>query len=240
MELKEVIFKRKSIRKYLNKDLEPSLINEILEFIKDIKPLYEDIKVKFDIVNKENVKSMFSWLSNQMIVVYSEKKDGYNENVGFMMQQLDLFLQSKGLGSCWIGIGKIDEGVRSENEELEYVIMMCVGYHEEEYRNGAKDFKRYALSEISDVLDERLEVARLAPSSINNQPWYFVHDGNVIHTYVAIRNLFKKRMLENLLLIDVGIALSHIYVSYSKFEYFKVENIEEKKGFNYLGSFIIG
>ena len=241
LDLKETIYKRKSIRKYKKEMLSNEEINELLEFISSIKPLYEDIKVKFEIVEKEKVKSIFSWLSEQILVAYSEEKEGYNENIGFIMQQIDLYLQSKGIGSCWIGLGKADSAYIDNNDsKLKFVIMMTLGYPNEEFRKDISEFKRNKLSEISDLEDERLEVARLAPSSINNQPWYFVHEENKIHTYVARRNIFYKRAIENLLLIDTGIALAHIYVANKdNFKFYKEMEIKEIKGYNYLGSFTL-
>jgi nitroreductase len=240
MELKEMIFKRKSIRKYNKENLLISDIDDINSFIRNIEPLYKDIEVKFEVVSKNNVKSIFNWLSEEVIVAYSEDKVGCYENIGFMMQQLDLYLQSKGLGTCWIGLGKLDSlPLEIKNNNMKFIIMMTVGYHNEEFRNSSLDFKRNKLEEISDVVDERLEVARLAPSSINNQPWYFVHDENKIHMYIAYRNVFFKRAMENLLLIDGGIALAHLYVEHPNFKFSKEVEIKPRKGYNYLGSFTL-
>ena len=241
MTLQETIYKRKSIRKYLNKDLPINLINQIQECIKSIKPLYENIKVKFEIVDKSQIKSIFPWITQKVIVAYSEDKDGNYENIGFIMQQLDLYLQSIGLGTCWLGLGTLNDKLNIENKEnFKFIIMMTIGYPNEELRNDVSDFKRKSLDKISDILDNRLEPARLAPSSINNQPWYFVHDENIIHTYCAYRNIFTRRSLEKLLRIDTGIALAHIYISNpNTFNFFKVDKINEIKGYNYVGSFTI-
>lgn len=240
MNLKDIIFKRKSIRKYKKESLSIEDINDINLFINNLKPLYEDINVKFEIVNKKKVKSIFNWLSEEIIIAYSEDKEGCYENIGFMMQQLDLYLQSKGLGSCWIGLGKLDSvPLEIKNNNMKFIIMMTVGYPNEEFRNSSLDFKRNKLEEISDKIDERLEVARLAPSSINNQPWYFVHDENKIHMYIACRNVFFKRAMESLLLIDGGIALAHLYVANPNFKFFKEVEIKVIKGYNYLGSFTL-
>ena len=37
------------------------------------------------------------------LAFFSEVKDGYAANAGFMMQQMDLFLSANGIGSCWQG-----------------------------------------------------------------------------------------------------------------------------------------
>lgn len=60
-----------------------------------------------------------------------------------------------------------------------------------------------SLEQITDKPDPRLEPARLAPSAVNGQPWYFAHEGETIHIYCN-----KKGSP-----LDAGIALAHLYVA---------------------------
>ncbi len=61
-----------------------------------------------------------------------------------------------------------------KKKDSEFVIMISFGKSDKMTRD--KDsFKRKRLSEISDVEDEILIPARLAPSAMNTQPWYFKH-----------------------------------------------------------------
>ena len=92
MSLKEIIYKRKSTRKYQDKDVEQEVIDKIYTFINNAKPLYEDIKVGALITSSDEMSTIQPWKSNQVICIYSEEKDGYLENVGFIFQQLDLYL----------------------------------------------------------------------------------------------------------------------------------------------------
>lgn len=43
------------------------------------------------------------------ILFYSEKKDNYLQNIGYLGEQLDLYLTSKNIGTLWFGIGKVEE-----------------------------------------------------------------------------------------------------------------------------------
>lgn len=239
-----MIYRRKSVRSYTGEPVDQETLQKIKEFMINIKPLYPDIKVRTEIMEKENVKCIFPWVTPQVISVFTEDKEGTLENVGFMFQQLDLYLQSIGIGVCWLGMGRLDKKKVAEAEstdDLKFVMMLAFGEPKgEALRNDISEFKRKSLEQISDREDERLEPARLAPSSVNSQPWYFVHDGDTIHAYCAYKNLIAKKVLGDMNRIDMGIALAHMYVAnLDTFNFFKADNVEEIKGYGYIGSFTI-
>ena len=43
------------------------------------------------------------------ILLYSEKKLNYLQNIGYIGEQLDLYLASMNIGALWFGIGKVEE-----------------------------------------------------------------------------------------------------------------------------------
>ena len=241
MELKKYITQRKSTRSYTDTPLDAETLKKIEDFISTIKPLYPQIKTQTKIVSKKDVRSLMKWLPPQVLAIYSEEKDGLYENIGFMFQQLDLYFHSIGLGSCWIGLGKTHKEVSADIQGMKFVILLAFGYPQDtSFRLSAKDFKRKSLTEISDISDYSLEPARLAPSAVNSQPWYFVTDGDYIHTYQNKRSLVAPKMLKNMNRIDMGIALSHMYVSNpDSFEFFSLKEYPEQNGREYIGSFKI-
>ena len=231
-----MISRRKSVRRYLPEPVDGATLQKIETFIAAAKPLYPHIRVQAKIVGRDKVKSLMPWISPQVIAVYSEEVEGCFENVGFLFQQVELYLQTLGLGACWIGLGKVEEAC----DDLPFVIFLAFGYPKGEGQRALSEFKRKPLAEIADRADERLEPARLAPSSVNNQPWYFVHDGDVIHTYCAKQGLIKTKTLGEMHLIDMGIALAHMYVANPEtFRFFKTEQVGEHKGYAYVGSFTL-
>ena len=239
MELKEFIYKRKSVRSYTGEPVNKETLDQILAFAKNARPLYDNIKVRAEIVDKKEVKCILPWITPQLIAIFSEDKEGALENAGFIFQQVDLYLQSLGLGACWLGMGKITPAVDNKvNDGMKFVILMTVGYPKGEgTRNSLNEFKRKSLGDISDQVDERLKPAQYAPSSVNSQPWYFVHDGNVIHVYCVLQGFLKMKMLGDMNLIDMGIALAHLYVANpDTFRFFKEKNVKEVKGYGYIGS----
>lgn len=239
MSLNEMIYKRMSVRKYTQELVGEAMIHQIYEFLRNAKPLYPEISIRTEILGKENIRCILPWIPNQAIVFYSEEKEGYLENAGFIFQQLDLYLQEQGLGTCWLGMGKLDSYAKSQIEDgLEYVIMLSVGYPKEQLRTDISQFKRKELREIADKEDARLEPARLAPSSTNSQPWYFTHQDDTIHVYCSKKGLLRHRILGDMNRIDIGIALSHMYVANPEtFQFFTCEDAAEVSGHGYMGSF---
>ena len=226
MTLHEMIFRRKSCRSFTGKPVDAEMIEKILSF--DLKPLYPDIKVRMDIVGKDKVRCICPWTTPQLIAIYSQEAEGYLENIGFLFQQMDLYLQTLGLGACWLGMGRMNPRTTTEVEGMKFVIMLAFGHPKgNPLRQDLNGFKRKAMDKITDLTDSRLEPARLAPSAVNSQPWYFTHDGDAIHVHCS-----KKGSR-----LDAGIALAHLYVANTEtFRFFQAEGVAEVPGYAYLGS----
>jgi len=239
MELKDMITRRKSFRKYLDRPVEPQLLARIRQFMENMQPLYPQIPVAGRIVDKTQVRSLMPWKTPQLVAVYSGTQDGYLENTGFLFQQLDLYLQSLGLGCCWLGLGKMRQEPMYEG--MEFVILLAFGYPAApEYRQGPRDFNRRSLSQISDWEDPRLESARLAPSSTNSQPWFFTHKDDVIRAHCSQAGLLRHKTLGYMNRIDMGIALGQLYVANREtFRFFREEDPEVPKGYQYTGSVVL-
>lgn len=235
MTLNEMIYHRKSCRSFTGKPVDVEMMEKILSF--EPIPLYPEIRVRMDIVSRDNVKCIFPWTTPQVIAVYSEEAEGYLENAGFLFQQMDLYLQTLGLGVCWLGVGRMNPRTAPEVEGMKFVILMAFGHPRgEQLRHNGKGFHRKSPEKIADKADPRLEPARLAPSSINSQPWYFVHEGNAIHAYCA-----GKGIIPYMNRIDMGIVLAHLYVANTEtFRFFQAENAPEISGYSYVGSCTMG
>ena len=194
------------------------------------KSLNEDIDYYYEIFTADEVNIRTRWKAPYYLALYSEKKDNYLENIGFVFQQVSLYLQSIGIGSCWVGLGS----VKVKNPD--FVILMAFGKSDRMTRD-LSDFRRKKLSEISDFEDERLIPAQLAPSAINSQPWYFRHADDGFDVFQVKQIIFKRPFLKKWNPIDVGIALSHLYVSNENtFEFEIKSDVEGIKGHSYCGS----
>ena len=226
MTLNEMIFQRKSCRSFTNVPVDAETIETIKAF--PMKPLYPEIKIHWDIVPRNQVKCICPWTTPQLITIYSEEVDGYLENIGFLFQQMDLYLQTLGLGVCWLGMGRMNPKTTTEVEGMKFVIMLAFGHPKGDWlRHDLKGFKRKTLEQITDQADPRLEPARLAPSAVNSQPWYFIHEGDNIHVYYSRKGSR----------LDAGIALAHLYVANEEtFRFFTTGNVPGVSGFGYIGS----
>jgi len=171
--LYDMIFKRKSFhlfRNIGNEHITEEELKDIETKFNTFKPLVEDIKVKIEIV-----KDTTSCKRGQeyCILLYSEKKDNYLQNIGYIGEQLDLYLVSKNIGTLWFGIGKVEE---KELDGLDFVIMIAISKidKEDKFRKDMYKSKRKELREIWNG-DNYLDIAnivRFAPSACNTQPWF--------------------------------------------------------------------
>lgn len=104
------------------------------------------------------------------ILFYSEKRDNYLQNIGYIGEQIDLYLASKNIGALWFGIGK---PVRMKETGLDFVIMIGIAQMSaDKFRKNMFKAKRKPLDEIwsGDTLEVG-EIVRFAPSACNAQPW---------------------------------------------------------------------
>ena len=226
MALNEMIFKRKSCRSFTNVPVDAATIETIKAF--PMKSLYPNIKVHWDIVPRNQVKCICPWTTPQLITIYSEEADGYLENIGCLFQQMDLYLQTLGLGVCWLGMGRMNPKTTTAVEGMKFVIMLAFGHPKgDQLRHDLKDFKRKSMEQITDRPDAKLEPAWLAPSAVNSQPWFFAHEGDTIHVWCS-----KKGSR-----LDAGIALAHLYVSNEDtFRFFHADHIADLPGYTDIGS----
>jgi nitroreductase len=226
------IFNRKSIRNYDLNPLDQNLLDEISENLRSLKPMTTGIKTEFKIISPEQVKRKAMNKAPHYIAAFSEARGAYLANMGFMLQQIDLHFSATGLGSCWLGIPKPIKEV-TESSNLEYIILMSFGNSTETlHRISVSQFKRKPLSEITNIkgADELLEPARLAPSAVNRQNWYFTGDKNLIHAYSLKPNFLRSLVgARKYFPINVGIAICHLQVAAEHFGRKATIIFEEKK-----------
>ncbi|MCQ2457524.1 MAG: nitroreductase [Clostridia bacterium] len=180
-ELYPEIFRRKSFHLFRGTGSDTVTIQELMEIERvwhTFGRLYPDIRTALRIVPSEKVH--FKRDAEYCILIYSEKKDNYLLNAGYMGEQLDLYLVSRGIGTLWFGIGKPDEPVY---DGLDYVIMIAVRKvnNESLFRKDMYRAKRKMAEEIWPGDTSGIaEIARFAPSACNSQPWYVKNEAGVL------------------------------------------------------------
>ena len=203
------IFKRKSFHFFIGgeKTTEDD-VNAISEFVKTVEPLYPDIKTEIKIVPEKETTCHRG--ADYCILFYSETKGDYLRNIGYIGEQIDLFLTSINIGALWFGIGKPKE---TKVNGLEYVIMIAFKrMPEKSFRKDMFKSKRKPIKEIWS--GEQMDIAnivRFAPSACNIQPWFVENNEGMLSIYrykkPGKRGIMPvdKVMLYNR--IDIGIFL---------------------------------
>jgi len=217
--LYDAIFRRKSIRDYDPSPINSNRIEEISKNLQSLKSMIAEIKTEFKIISPNQVNRKFRNKAPHFIAAFAEPKDAYKVNVGFMLQQMDLYFSATGLGSCWLGIPQPTKDV-TESSNLEFIILMSFGNSKETlYRTSTSEFKRQSLSEITNIdgADELLEPARLAPSAVNLQNWYFTGNKNEIHAYSSKSGLLRTALGGSYYPVNMGIALCHLQIAAEHF-----------------------
>jgi nitroreductase len=177
--------------------------------------LSSGIKTEFKIISPDQVTRKLRINAPHYIAAFSEAKDNYKVNVGFMLQQMDLYFSATGLGSCWLGIPQPTKEV-TDSSNLEFIILMSFGNSKQTiHRTTASEFKRKPLTEITNMegAHELLEPARLAPSAVNLQNWYFTGNMNAIHAYSSKPNFLRTIVGVSYYPVNMGIALCHLQLA---------------------------
>ena len=238
--LYDMIFKRKSFHLFRdigNEHITDDELKAIEEQFSKIKPLVEDIKVKYKIV-KDGTSCKRG--QEYCILFYSEKKENYLQNIGYLGEQLDLYLVSKNIGTLWYGLGRITE---KKMDGLDFVIMMAIAKVDspDKFRKDLYKSKRKELEEMwyGDNYLDIGNIVRFAPSACNTQPWIVESSEDELKVYrykkEGKRGIMPENMVSYFNQIDIGIFLFFIELCLNKngLDYnrtlFEEENHENEK-----------
>lgn len=212
-ELLESIYKRKSVRRYSDEKLSEEELQSAKDYLTQLKALIPELKIEFEIVPCEQTNCNFN--AEYCLLAYGEKGNLWLTNVGYMLEQWDLYLQSCGIGVCWYGMGKVDQ---KERNGLTFAIMMSFGKCADgTFRKGTDDFKRDDADDFwTGMTDAKLgEIVRLAPSAINSQPWRVEQIDNKFAVYrqKGVIPILSGKLFKYFNKIDMGIFLCYVDIA---------------------------
>lgn len=208
-----MIFKRKSFHVFksylplLQEDLE-----EIKKAFSQFIPLIPDINVRMRIVPKDETTCK---RGEYCILLYSEKKEHYLKNIGYIGAQLDLWLAFHNIGVCWYGAGKTKH---QNDKNCKFVIMLAIQkVSENHFRKDMFRSKRKPLSEIwqGKSYQNIANIVRFAPSACNLQPWFTVSEEKRLNIYKVIntkRGIMPAEKVNYYREIDMGIFLCYLEI----------------------------
>ena len=181
MDYYKQIFKRKSFHIFKDTETLTDIELQRLEsFIETVIPLNSEIKTEICIVSESETTCKRG--GQYCILFYSETKDEYLRNIGYIGEQIDLYLASQNIGALWFGIGKPQN---MQMNGLDFVIMISIAkMPEDKFRKDMFKSKRKSMTEIwnGNTLGVA-EIVRFTPSACNTQPWIVENTGSELMVY---------------------------------------------------------
>ena len=178
-QLYKEIFRRKSYHTFRERIDEPITDQELEDIYSAYKSFDSLNDIKTDIKIVKTSETTCHRNAEYCLLLFSEIKDGYLQNIGYLGEQLDLYLVSKNIGSLWFGIAKSNEVYN----ELNYVIMIAIA-KVDSFRKDMFKSKRKDLDIIWNGDDLGVgNICRFSPSACNSQPWYVENKDNKLYVY---------------------------------------------------------
>lgn len=249
---------RRSVRNYTGKALSEEHETKLLQFIKDknnlIGPLGNTMRITYkkiaDVTTNEKIGT-YGFVKNApaFLICICKNDEESLLDLGFVFENLILFLRGYGIGTCWLGGTFNRKKLELEHQfsDGEFIpIISPVGYGAEKLhlvekliRKGAKANTRMNFDHLFFNSDfntkitnatnrESLEYVRLAPSASNKQPWRIVlGDNKTAHFFIERTPKYGSTLGYDIQMVDIGIALSHFMAAYGNKRVFKENpNIE--------------
>lgn len=231
--LYKLIERRKSCRKFDMNPLPKEKLEEIDAVIDTFDTLYSDNSVSHRIIHKG--KGLFHVEAPHYLIIYGKGEKCEFEEAGFLYEQLVLWFDSVGIGCVWLGMTKDPESKRTSND----IITIGFGKPAESIHREINEFKRKPIEEITNAPDEIcIKAARLAPSGVNIQPWYFEKHEEEIFVYQK-KNSLPLSLMYKLGDLDMGIALCHYALACKEvgrdFSFSREYNLPKKVGYTSFG-----
>ncbi len=222
MNLYQMIFKRRSVRKFKREPVPEQLLKDILYFGSCMSGLQGDIPVKMEIVENLDgnlpVKGLWKVEAPYYLVFYSDEKEGYLTNAGYILEFVFLYMTGKGLGTCYLGNTRLPQS-GSQDSGLKQVVAVAFGYPKGLLYRDPSTAKRLPLKElcvfkeeVSESVKNILKAARLAPSAMNTQPWRFIVYHDKIYVFCC-REFLPSSPFVSMREMSIGIMLSHMTIA---------------------------
>ncbi|MGI6071271.1 MAG: nitroreductase family protein [Blautia sp.] len=246
----EAIFVRKSVRSYRMDPVAPEILEGLKAYYAGIRSIFAGIETQISIIeNLEHPRRFGMWgiKAPYYLAIYSEEKDRYGMNAGYIMEQISLYLLGQGIGSCFFGGAVVPRALR-EMGGKKLVILMAFGMPKGTCTRKSGEAKRLELHQICAYKEQPrqwvyqlLEAARMAPSSFNSQPWRFLVRDDRIHVFAAGSGSSRTGKFLD---FNFGVMFSHLMTAADEFwmdvDLIRLEDISQKnfKNSDYILSVI--
>ena len=229
---KDMIRQRKSVRTFDGRSLSDADRKQLEDYINTLTNPF-DVPVEFSLLDaKEHNLSSHVIVGENTYLTAKVKREGhYKIAYGYSFEKACLYALSLGIGTVMLAASlsrsTFEQAMNVQTDEV-LPVGSPAGYPAEKrsirdslMRKGLKaderipfgklyynsTFENELTKEAAGVFAEALEMARLAPSAGNKQPWRAVLDGDKVHFYE--QKSMKVSPLGDIQKVDVGIALAH-------------------------------
>lgn len=173
--------------------LAPDILGQIERHFGEVDGLFGQFGAEAVVIDntKGQMKKLgvFGVKAPYYLAFYSEEGERYLMNMGYQMEQMVLYLCCMGLGTCFLGSMKLPKQFQKRGSKR-LVGILAFGRAKGSYTRRKIEAKRLSLDELCvykevprQWMNQLLEAARLAPSTLNSQPWRFVVYDNRIHIF---------------------------------------------------------
>lgn len=212
----EAIGRRHSVRRFQMTAIDPHIMKQINCFIQTLAPLHPQAAYRLAVVEAYNTqkhifKGMFMIQAPYYLVLSAKDHPFASINAGYVMEQMVLYLVSKGFATCYLG------DAQQKTDLDQYKVMIVVAFGKEAITSVKKLTGRKKLAELVNqppVTQQNakkiLEAARVAPSALNLQPWRFMVQNGRIHIFIKKENVVQLKRIKELNLLGIGIAMCHM------------------------------
>lgn len=216
MTILEAIQARHSVRKYIDKPIEPEKVATLQAVVKEVNSK-GGLNIQLVLEEPKSFASgvwkygQFSGVRNYFVM--AAPKDA-EENLGYYGEQLVLLAQTLGLNTCWVGLTyKKIPGTYTLRPEDTVHCVIALGYGE----NTGKQHPQKPAENFYSCEGEApawfragMEAALLAPTAVNQQKFKFtLKPGNLVEA----KTLFS---MTGYTKVDLGIVKYHFEVGAGK------------------------
>ncbi len=239
MNLYESIFVRKSVKKYVFEPLGAGIQEKLHRHFRNLGGMFGNARTDMTIVenlkNQNIIHSLFAVKAPYYMIFYSEDAPRSKMNMGYLMQQMVLYMCSMGIGTCFLGT----DNIRSDLKTCGGLPMMGIvafGKSRGTHTRKASEAKRLSQEELCvfkevprQWMKQLLEAARMAPSAMNDQPWRFVVYDNRIHIFTKKHQVERLNRWEEL---NFGVMFANLMTAADELwldvDLIRLENISQK------------
>lgn len=211
MNIKEAIFARHSVRRYIDKPIDDQTVQALRSCVEECNN-EGNLHIQLVLNEPEAFGSLMAHYGNfegvkNYIALIGQKSADLDEKIGYYGEKIALFAQTLGLNTCWVAMTykKIKTAfVLDKGEKLSMVL--AIGYG----KTQGVAHKSKSLEKVSNVANDDpdwfkdgVKCALLAPTAINQQKFFFLLEGRTVTAKAGIGFYTK---------VDLGIAKYHFEI----------------------------